>query len=764
MQDAKCCNEGRSPAIGAKAAKLALLLGLASCASGCAAWPFGAANLSMLWLLPAAALPIAIHLISRQRARKLPISTLRFLFQTDRKTARKHKLVDLIVLALRVLLLAALIAALTKPFYQPRREAGDMVPAETAWAIVLDDSYSMALVEEGLTSFDRAVAAVSDLLKMIPEEDEVLLLLTSGMRVEGLNEPTFQKNRVIETLQRMEGPAYSDASVASAVEQGLRYVEDAKFTNKALVVVSDFQETALREAIAALIAPDKKRELPSMYWLDVGRPPVGNTAIQSVRVFQSLPFVGLPMRVRASVVNYGDEPANRTASLWIGSSKVETQEIEIAADSLTDVEFLHVPTEAGSVAGQVRIEGDPLAADNRRYFSWHLTDRVRVVVIHGGDKAGGEWDDAFFMRSVLKPVLEDPKAGQLRGLNVDYVHADSAGQINWLDYQIAVLVGIERMPAGLAGKLREFAERGASVIAFAGCKAGDDALSADQPDVALLDIPSGDVRTVTVEEGRSLTVGKVDEQHAVFRALTRTAAANLSAVEFYAYRQISGAGLGGDSRVVASYDNGDPFLIERSVGDGRFLVFTTRCHPDWGNLPVRPLFLILMYEAMKYCTMSQMGLQPDLAPLATLRYRLPEGAEYDRAMVKFPDGNLKSYPLGEGKREVVVEQLPEPGIYEIFLQAGDEETEVIVAVNAPADEGRIVRLNPDEVAKQLESTRARVYTTGRTMVAALGRQREGLALTSFFLYLAVACFLGECFLANFLIPRRKSDEATAGGK
>ena len=48
----------------------------------------------MLLALLAAAIPAIVHLISRQRARKLPISTLRFLLQTDRKTARKHKLVE----------------------------------------------------------------------------------------------------------------------------------------------------------------------------------------------------------------------------------------------------------------------------------------------------------------------------------------------------------------------------------------------------------------------------------------------------------------------------------------------------------------------------------------------------------------------------------------------------------------------------------------------------------------------------------------------
>ncbi|MBM3335383.1 BatA domain-containing protein, partial [Candidatus Sumerlaeota bacterium] len=78
--------------------------------------PIALGNPWMLVTLVAAAGPLIIHLISRQRSRRLPIPTLRFLIQTDRKTARKHKLADLVVLVLRTALLASLSLALTGPY------------------------------------------------------------------------------------------------------------------------------------------------------------------------------------------------------------------------------------------------------------------------------------------------------------------------------------------------------------------------------------------------------------------------------------------------------------------------------------------------------------------------------------------------------------------------------------------------------------------------------------------------------------------------
>jgi len=722
--------------------------------------PIVFANPWMLLTLAAAGVPLIIHLISRQRARKLPISTLRFLLQTDRRTARKHKLVDILVLILRTALLVFLALALSKPFLQPRRAAGDLAPAETAWAIVLDDSYSMGLVRDGLTVLDRAVAAATDILQSIPEGDEIQFVLSSGRKPEGLSASTYRSATVIEALHRLDGPSYGDAPMASALEQGLRFLEEAKHPNRALVVISDFQETALREAIEAMASRKDLPKATALYWLDIGHEPEGNTAVQSVRLYQAMPFVGLPMSVRAAVVNYGDKPARQTVSLWIGRSKIESQEIEIAADSLSEVEFQHVPLEPGNVVGEVRLEGDPLPADNRRYFCWHVTPRVQVVVIHGGQGEGQRWDDVFFLKSVLEPVVEDAKGGRPSGLRVDYVNDSAASKINWQDCQIAFVVGLDRLQSDLAGKLEQFAKRGGSVIAFGGSSASATRESSpDDPDVALLRVGAGDVRTETFESTGTLTLGQMDEQHPVFRTLSRTAAANLSVIEFYAYRRLSGAALGGTSRPVASYDNSDPFLVERRVGNGRILVFETRCHSDWTNLPIRPLFLPLIYETMKYCVVLQLGLLPDLTPGATLRYTLPEGAKYSRAMVKDTEGRLRSFPLGEGKTDLVVERLEKPGLYHIYFQAGEAETELVAAVNVNPDEGKIVRIADEEVTKKLADARVRVYSSSGVLAGVLRRQREGLPLKSFLLYLAAACFLAECFVANYLIPREQASAA-----
>ena len=76
----------------------------------------------MLWLNPVAlfalaavAAPILIHILIQRRAERLPFPTLRFLQPTRLASIRRHLLEDLLLLAIRMAVLAAAVAALAGP-------------------------------------------------------------------------------------------------------------------------------------------------------------------------------------------------------------------------------------------------------------------------------------------------------------------------------------------------------------------------------------------------------------------------------------------------------------------------------------------------------------------------------------------------------------------------------------------------------------------------------------------------------------------------
>ena len=53
-------------------------------------------------------------------------------------------------------------------------------------------------------------------------------------------------------------------------------------------------------------------------------------------------------------------------------------------------------------------------------------------------------------------------------------------------------------------------------------------------------------------------------------------------------------------QLLVRLDNGDPFLIERRMGEGRLLLMPANLDNQWNDLPVRPVFVSFMIESARY--------------------------------------------------------------------------------------------------------------------------------------------------------------------
>src|ERR1043165_9054181 len=101
-------------------------------------------EVSMLWWAAAAAVPILIHLFTRQRYRRVPWAAMEFLRRAFQKTRRRLRLEHLLILLLRVLALVLLALALAEPKIKSSiLDVGKDSRREVI--LVVDTSFSMAL-------------------------------------------------------------------------------------------------------------------------------------------------------------------------------------------------------------------------------------------------------------------------------------------------------------------------------------------------------------------------------------------------------------------------------------------------------------------------------------------------------------------------------------------------------------------------------------------------------------------------------------------
>src|SRR5437660_4110534 len=72
----------------------------------------------------ALAIPVLIHLVRREKSEIVPFSSLMFLLKVPKRSIRQQKIKNLLLMALRLLILALLVGAFARPFMtQPSKPA-----------------------------------------------------------------------------------------------------------------------------------------------------------------------------------------------------------------------------------------------------------------------------------------------------------------------------------------------------------------------------------------------------------------------------------------------------------------------------------------------------------------------------------------------------------------------------------------------------------------------------------------------------------------
>ena len=71
---------------------------------------------------------------------------------------------------------------------------------------------------------------------------------------------------------------------------------------------------------------------------------------------------------------------------------------------------------------------------------------------------------------------------------------------------------------------------------------------------------------------------------------------DLSTATINRWLELSDTTAESQTSVLAKLNNGDPFLMEKQVGDGVIIQMATTCDADWNDLPLQPVFVPLIQQ------------------------------------------------------------------------------------------------------------------------------------------------------------------------
>ncbi|MBM3891703.1 MAG: VWA domain-containing protein, partial [Verrucomicrobia bacterium] len=400
-------------------------------------------NTTLLALGAALALgPIIIHLLNRRRYRIIDWAAAEFLLESFKKTKRRIRLEQLLLLAMRVGGVGMMGCALARPFVPEQSLAALLgTKARADHVIILDDSYSMSQALGSGTIFTRARAAVLQLTDRVQPEDTFAVLLTSA-NVGGASapRPLFPPGHLTDraTFKRdIENLSPSDYStdLIPPLQSVLDIFANSTNPEKRLYVLTDcrrrdWTDENGRRVRGLLEKLDKK--VARAFLLDFGVADAANLSIANFTCAEKHVVQNLRARFQVTVTNRGPQPAlNAPVTFQVeqASGLLSTQASQagglrhIAAlpprilDRLgpgetATLDFSYVfrsptrrladsPSHPSAVS--VTLPADALLPDNATHLALDVRDGVPVLIVNGAPDPEPYVNETDYLIAALDP-------------------------------------------------------------------------------------------------------------------------------------------------------------------------------------------------------------------------------------------------------------------------------------------------------------------------------------------------------------------------
>ena len=695
----------------------------------------------MLLGMLAAAVPIVIHMINRRKAQRVDFPMLDFVQRSQKKVARRLHLKRWLLLLARVAILMLIPLAMAQPYALCGGSGGvqsDRMPA--AVVVIIDGSSSMSFSEDGRSLLDRARDEARKTLRALRPWDQARVLVAQDEPLWLTDRWGVDASASIRALDDYEF-AGGSASLPKALLEARTELFASTQPARRVVLITDnahqaWMDEALRpellEGMGELVVLPLRPEDPSRQ----------GVIIESLAWEESSSAADL-IDLRALLRASGRGEQNLRVRLEVDGTPVSMQQVAIEDESTLEVVFSHAF--AGDGVHQVRVSLDDergVKALQERVMPVHLSRAVRALLVNGAASSVQRNDELFYLERAL---MVDVGERQAIGYQVTTPDRLAAQDLNAFD--VVLLANVASLPAESVQRLHGFVEAGGGLWITAGAMVDPERYNTTL--AALLPRP---IRTVTrlssIDDPdaniRATRFAHIDHTGPLFRIFSMAGGESLQSARVFSYLQLDPE-LDSTARVLASFGDGGPAVLERTIGAGRVLFWTTSVDLDWTDLPIRTAYLPLVHRTLRY--LAQRGSSSSLYAEVGALMRLDlSGLGVERVEIAGPDDRRWSLPV-EG--DAVALAPPRAGVYSVSLVKGGVTTpapELTFAANAPLVEATLDAVADDFVATWTTAA-SEGFVTGAGEDVEANRRRVWPAL------LLVALFM--LYLESLLSVRRR---------
>jgi len=694
-------------------------------------------------------LPVLAHLIQRHSQRRIVFPSIALLLQTVATQSRFHRLRRWLLLVLRLLAIACIVLAFTRPVWLEAQVGEDDDPsAHVALVIVLDVSASTGQTDGGVRLLDSMKATVGRSLDSLsPGEDVAGIVITDGS-------PRSLFPKLSSNITGLRGelrdlkPLPQQANFSAAIQAAGRLL-DGHRGKKRVVIVSDLQrdnwlgfltdttqETGLPPGCVVSVAP-----------LEGVAP--DNIALASPRHFPAQPLLGEPVDLTVQATNHSDTVREVTVAMKREQSEsgehipAEQTTLRLAARERRDVTFrIDDFNKDQTLVTFSLMQPDGLPLDDRAYLVAQTASRVPILVI-ADDDPDRPGDSAYYLTRGLMPGRDQVGRFEVRHRRASSLSAKD------LSSTAGVVIGyLGAMTDETTAMLTDYVQQGGGILFFSGegpvdrnlrklnTSANGDLLPWE-PGRRESTLTGGEPRRIKGGRWQSRWLKQFDEQ------------SQLAIEEIWLGRTWSAGAVTADAELLLSFDDQGPAVGVRTFGKGMFVLSNFSPEVTTGDLARHGAFVPLLQMLVQGLTPKGEAKPPTLVGMpiqATLT--LPFEAA-SRLTAAAPDGTpipLRTSIDGE-QVAITVPDTAALGHYRILDGTSTVE---VAGVNLDQREGDLRRVTAAEIEQRFSESGAAVQHLGGS--GAMGSTWDGSLplrgsqLWGEFLTVALICFGMELFL------------------
>ncbi|HXJ58090.1 MAG TPA: BatA domain-containing protein [Verrucomicrobiae bacterium] len=746
-------------------------------------------NPILLGGLAAIAVPIIIHLLHRRRFQKVVWAAMRFIQASVEKNQKRMRLEDMILLALRCLLLALLALALARPAILS--EATDVFGQSKVTAvIILDQSRSMGMSDGTATRFDKARQAAEQALDSMPSGSAAAVFLASDLVQAIIPEPTYDLNLARKVLREA---ALTDRAtdLFPALQKALDTLQGRLALRREIYLITDGQAAGWRQLTEIQRALERARTEIKTHIILVNEHEEKNLGLSDLRLAGGLSPVGQSLRFEARVTNYGkEEVRNVRVGLSVDNdppSDEFTLDSLPAGASKTVTLFAKLRTE-GFHSLTARIPEDRLAADDTRGLVVRAIREVKVLLVDGEPGTEMRESEVFFLKNALVPVSADHVADYF--IKPSVVTGVELAQARLDDFDAVILANVPDFNDSTVRNLENYLRRGGGLMVFPGARVNTGFYNERLAKrLAILPAEWGEHRGQPDRDDQFVTLQEKDYEHPIVSLWNDPGAGRLASARFFTRLQMkplpwtgptpgpatspgktdlpaqgssgrgSSAGTGrtagqeaGPPQIIAKYNDGSPAMMERAWGLGRVVQFSSTADTAWNDLPVRLAFVPLIHRALGSVVARQdEGLNVRVGEPFTRRVPndyLDQDATFHKPRRTGVTRDLERVELIEGWPTLKFDDTDQAGVYDAAV--GDPPFKAKFAAQAEPAESSLDELSAAQLGTLREVASVLTWAPGLSLRGLVEKGRTGV---EFWLPILVLClilagletFLGQWF-------------------